>query len=242
MNKKITIAIVILILVAAIGGAAYFLLPDADTKEENADNSSTNTALYNASANKNSNKNTNKNSNKNTNVTKNDNENSNTNTTDDTEATNANTNTTSNTNKNTNTSTETAASSTYKNEKYGFSVKLPKGTEFLSDKEELGFYPFGLTDSKDEEGYEGEWFVSIYSSKKAADLIPELSKSAKDRKEKKEDITIGSLKGTKVTVTSGDTAVQTTAIYLEKNGKTFEIMDGGATDKDFEAFYKSFAF
>lgn len=240
MNKKITIAVIIIILVAAIGGAAYMLLPNADTKDDAVEKSDTNTTLYNASGNKNTNKNSNKNSNKNTNVTKNDN----TNTTSGTDTTNSNTNTntTTNANKNTNTTTETAASTTYKNDKYGFSVKLPKGTEFLSDKEELGFYPFGLTDSKDEEGYEGEWFVSIYSSKKATDLIPELSKSAKDRKEKKEDITVGSLKGTKVTVTSGETAVQTTAIYLEKNGKTFEIMDGGAADKDFEAFYKSFAF
>ncbi len=230
-NQKTLLIIMGLVMVVLIGVIAYLLIgKNSDTDTKSNTNVTNDDVMINVT-NKNSNKNANKNSNKNTNTTKNDNENS-----------NANTNTTSNANKNTNTATETAASSTYKNDKYGFSVKLPKGTEFLSDKEELGFYPFGLTDSKDEDGYEGEWFVSIYSSKKAADLIPELSKSAKDRKEKKEDITVGSLKGAKVTVTSGDTAVQTTAIYLEKNGKTFEIMDGGATDKDFEAFYKSFAF
>ena len=230
-NQKTLLIIMGLVMVVLTGVIAYLLIgKNSDTDTKSNTNVTNDDVMINVT-NKNSNKNANKNSNKNTNTTKNDNENS-----------NANTNTTSNANKNTNTATETAASSTYKNDKYGFSVKLPKGTEFLSDKEELGFYPFGLTDSKDEDGYEGEWFVSIYSSKKAADLIPELSKSAKDRKEKKEDITVGSLKGAKVTVTSGDTAVQTTAIYLEKNGKTFEIMDGGATDKDFEAFYKSFAF
>lgn len=250
MNKKITIAVIIIILVAASGGAAYMLLPNADTKDDAAEKSNTNTTLYNASANKNTNKNSNKNSNKNTNVTKNDNANtvSDTDTTNTNSNTNANVNTAANANtntttaKNTNTAATTTTGTTYKNDRYGFSVKVPKLMEELSDKETVGYYPFGLTDSKDEADYEGQWFISVYSSKTQDELMTALKDSLKDGKVEKETIKIGDLSATKATVSGSNRSFPITAVYVEHNGRVFEIMDSGSADTDFTDFYNSFKF
>jgi cytoskeletal protein RodZ len=241
MNKKIgLISIIVIVLLLVIGGVAYMMMQNDDTDEATNTNKDAETTLYNKSANKNSNKNTNSNTaaneNANTDVeeeeedteTKNANTNSNA---------NSNSNTTSNKNANTATTTEGAA---YKNERYGFSVDVPSAMEFLSDKEELGYYPFGLTDSKDEEGYEGEWFISVYSSKTQDELIKEFTENAAEAEVKKETITVNGLSATKIEIPRGGGI--STAVYIQKNGRTFAITSEGDLDTTFEDFYKSFKF
>ncbi len=236
MNKKITITLIVIIVLLAIGGVAYMMMQNDDATTTTNENTNAETTLYNKNANTNSNKNVNANKNLNENTNADDEDKEDVVVVED--ETNTNTNKNVNTAKNTNTA---AADSTYENERYGFSVELAKGMEFLSEKEATGYFPFGETEMKDEDGYEGEWFVSVYSSKKQADLITEHKDSLQDAEVKTEDVTLaGGQKATKATVSGSNRRTPIVAVYVEKNGRTFEIL--GNNDAEFEAFYKSFGF
>lgn len=127
----------------------------------------------------------------------------------------------------------------YINTALGFSIKYPSSWRLVGTEKSTEMVGFGPASIEEDV----QWAINVYTNKTVDQLIADMGKQFDDRKVKQEQIEIGSISATKVTVTtpSAETWVSE-QILINKNNKIIDISNGAIVDANFEDFYNSFEF
>ena len=151
-----------------------------------------------------------------------------------------------------NSTTDTTNWKTYISSKFSFSVKYPEKVakfpenwvyeEIKGDSSFAGGVGFGTPASKSG-GY--IWGIYVYGGKDKEEIISQIGKQFKDRRETRQEIIVNNLPATLVTVTTNEIKdwVSKTVIVGRFRGEevtTYVISNGAVILPEFDAFYESF--
>lgn len=142
----------------------------------------------------------------------------------------------------TNATDETASWNIYTSNKFNFTIKYPNKINAYNENwqyEELGEQiGFGPPSSKP-----GGWMwgVFVYTDKTVEQLIKDTGSQFNDRQEERKNITVNGKSALLVTVTTKSSEGWISKkVFLENNGKVYEIGNGARDHSEFDQFYNSF--
>lgn len=125
----------------------------------------------------------------------------------------------------------TADWKSYANSQYGFEAKYPNGWQVLPSVGTLTRIAFGQTKNIGTAGYDGEWFVFVYS-----DSEININNMRKSLGEETEHVSINGVSALRLVKGNYE------SILVKKNGKNYWIHNGNNKNDLFPKFYNSLKF
>ncbi len=120
---------------------------------------------------------------------------------------------------------------TYTDSTSGFSLKYPTGWQVLPSVGTLTRIAFGQAKNIGTAGYDGEWFIFVYS-----DSETNINNMRKSLGEETESISINGVSALRLV------KVNYESILIKKNGKNYWINNGNIKNDQFSSFYNSLKF